>query len=409
MTVEALHLLQCWHTSQIRELRPELVRTSEVILMPDRTRWIFDPRSTDADDDATVLKPSDTTSGIPGRWRVWVPPSTGGGGGGGSDTGDVTLPINESDVSGLVSDLGTLASGISSEASARATADALLVPKSRVITTTAPLKIAGGASADLSADRTLSVDDATTGANGVVKLAGDLAGTASAPKVAAITETSGPTSLVIGSIADGFLAKRVGATLVGVDPATLGGGLSDQDKEDLLWDKKFFVDAGLLPSTKILDFSYDWTAPTVVSGTWSQDKGSLRGTSGGVAYYDLGAAFSTAVLIVISGHVPLVDHGFGLDDTVPTGSHGLATFDESNILWKNFSTPIGTTYGRLAFQYGLAFYWSPTQQYVFQRISGRWYKVNDAADTTFSAMRYWFFYCYAGASVFVAPAVAYAQ
>ena len=45
---------------------------------------------------------------------------------------------------------------------------------------------------------------------------GDLAGTYPNPNVAAIHETTGPTQLVIGAIADGQLLGRVGATLVGV-------------------------------------------------------------------------------------------------------------------------------------------------------------------------------------------------
>jgi hypothetical protein len=44
---------------------------------------------------------------------------------------------------------------------------------------------------------------------------GDLGGTYPNPKVKAITETAGPTSLVIGAIADGQSVKRVGGTLVG--------------------------------------------------------------------------------------------------------------------------------------------------------------------------------------------------
>ena len=47
---------------------------------------------------------------------------------------------------------------------------------------------------------------------------GDLGGAYPNPKVAAITETSGPTSLVLGDIADGEIVKRVGATLVGYKP-----------------------------------------------------------------------------------------------------------------------------------------------------------------------------------------------
>jgi hypothetical protein len=47
---------------------------------------------------------------------------------------------------------------------------------------------------------------------------GDLGGTYPNPKVIAITETSGSTSLVAGAIADGELLKRVGSTLVGYKP-----------------------------------------------------------------------------------------------------------------------------------------------------------------------------------------------
>lgn len=47
---------------------------------------------------------------------------------------------------------------------------------------------------------------------------GDLGGTYSNPKVVSITETSGPTSLVIGAIADGELLQRIGSTLVGYKP-----------------------------------------------------------------------------------------------------------------------------------------------------------------------------------------------
>ncbi|HMJ56291.1 MAG TPA: hypothetical protein VK540_29690 [Polyangiaceae bacterium] len=57
------------------------------------------------------------------------------------------------------------------------------VGSDRVINTTLPLRIDGGASANLTADRTLSVLDATTTTVGVVKLAADLGGTGLLPEV----------------------------------------------------------------------------------------------------------------------------------------------------------------------------------------------------------------------------------
>ncbi len=60
------------------------------------------------------------------------------------------------------------------------------IPATRTIATTAPLTGGG----DLSADRTLAVSDATTSAVGAVKLATDLAGTATAPVVQQLTGVS---------------------------------------------------------------------------------------------------------------------------------------------------------------------------------------------------------------------------
>ncbi len=51
---------------------------------------------------------------------------------------------------------------------------------------------------------------------------GDLGGTYPAPSVAALTTTTGPTSLVIGAVADGQLLQRSGSTVIGV--ASAGGG-----------------------------------------------------------------------------------------------------------------------------------------------------------------------------------------
>ncbi|MHA2404002.1 MAG: hypothetical protein ACXADH_13485 [Candidatus Kariarchaeaceae archaeon] len=46
---------------------------------------------------------------------------------------------------------------------------------------------------------------------------GDLSGTYPSPAVSALTETAGPTSLVIGNVPDGYFLKRSGSTLIGAD------------------------------------------------------------------------------------------------------------------------------------------------------------------------------------------------
>jgi hypothetical protein len=56
---------------------------------------------------------------------------------------------------------------------------------------------------------------------------GDLGGTYPSPTVSAITESDGPTSLVIGTITDGEYLKRVGSTLVSAPLSATLSGLTD--------------------------------------------------------------------------------------------------------------------------------------------------------------------------------------
>lgn len=75
------------------------------------------------------------------------------------------------------------------------------------------------------------------GENLYTNVGGDLSGTMPDPAVAAITETTGPTQLVIGAIADGQFLTRSGATLIG---AAGGGGISGPgasvDRGVVVWD-----------------------------------------------------------------------------------------------------------------------------------------------------------------------------
>lgn len=69
---------------------------------------------------------------------------------------------------------------------------------------------------------TARVPDAAAGVKGRISLSGQISGTAAAPKVVGIRETSGPTDLGIGAVGDGQYLMRSGSAIVGGTPS--GGG-----------------------------------------------------------------------------------------------------------------------------------------------------------------------------------------
>ncbi len=69
------------------------------------------------------------------------------------------------------------------------------------------------------------------GGGGINPPAGQIGGTASNPTVTGITETSGPTALAVGAIANGQMLVRSGSSLVG---QAVPGGVSDGDKGDII-------------------------------------------------------------------------------------------------------------------------------------------------------------------------------
>lgn len=97
------------------------------------------------------------------------------------------------------------------------------LPKSRRLVLSSPMNANDGGDGG---NYTVSVDEATSSTRGVVKLTGQLGGTADAPDVRGIRilDSATPHLLTIGEVQDGEVLTRSGSSLVGASFVPSGGG-----------------------------------------------------------------------------------------------------------------------------------------------------------------------------------------
>lgn len=211
----------------------------------------------------------------------------------------------------------------------------------------------------------------------------------------------------------------------GVESAVGGGGASAQDFIDASWDKKFFSDAGFLPSTKI--FEYTGTPPALSgtpSGSFTREPGALRAGGAAIGYYDLGAAKSK-ILIVLgqiskfsSNHLSI-----GLTGTAPTGvdptnSYSLWNDGGGVGIWKKIGAGsyVRLDSGNLGYssgfdQYGAALYYDDATDTLtsFVRFAGAWHQATTTTNNENTTLRYFYFQSAAANQRWCAPIVCYAQ
>lgn len=101
------------------------------------------------------------------------------------------------------------------------------LPKARRLVMSLPLV---GTDEGEGGDYTVAINGATSSARGVIKLLGQLGGTADAPDVRGLRTTSGSGTLLgMGAVADGQVLQRSGTSLVGADVVPAGGGTMSGD------------------------------------------------------------------------------------------------------------------------------------------------------------------------------------
>lgn len=208
--------------------------------------------------------------------------------------GDPTSPLQAVDkayadslVSGGVADATTTSKGkVQLAGDLAGTAAAPTVPglagkvgTGRQILTGAGLSGGG----DLTADRTLSATDATTGAKGIVQLAGDLAGTAASPTVPGLTSKVGSVTAADGTITIGGTAT---APTVGVNaiPESKVTSLTSDLAAKAPTSRLITAGTGLtgggdLTADRTLAVSYGTSAGTAAQGNDSRITGAVQAST----------------------------------------------------------------------------------------------------------------------------------
>lgn len=211
---------------------------------------------------------------------TWSIPPGGGSGVTDGDYGDVIVSgtgtvwtvdaLPESRISGLVADL------------------AAKVPTSRTLTTTAPLTIGGGASADLSADRTLAVSAFGTAATGIVTASGGathlLLGDNTWITQTALALALGVSPFYFGNGSDGA-ATFDGATAV--TGCTLAAGVYTMTRH-CYWTTATCTAAVILKNSGYIPHALILVPPAVGTFIVDASGGDAAGASGGLAPWAVG-------------------------------------------------------------------------------------------------------------------------